>query len=51
MGAGALASEWLDWVPSVLVRLDLPFVIEEPGGLRERVRGLVEHLTSWAGAR
>jgi predicted DNA-binding transcriptional regulator YafY len=38
----------LDWVPSVLAGLDLPFVIEEPEELRERVRALAARLASWA---
>jgi len=41
----------LDWVPSVLAGLDRPFVIEEPGELRERVRALAEQLATYADAR
>jgi predicted DNA-binding transcriptional regulator YafY len=41
----------LDWVPSVLAGLDRPFVIEEPGELRERVRVLAEQLATYAEAR
>jgi predicted DNA-binding transcriptional regulator YafY len=44
-------AERLDWVPSVLARLDRPFVIEEPDELRERVRALAGQLASWAEAR
>jgi predicted DNA-binding transcriptional regulator YafY len=44
-------AERLDWVPSVLVGLGLPFVIEEPDELRDRVRTLAGQLTSWADAR
>jgi predicted DNA-binding transcriptional regulator YafY len=40
----------LDWVPSVLAGLDRPFVIEEPGELRERVRALAERLATYAEA-
>ncbi len=40
--------EQLDWVPSVLAGLGRPFVIEEPGELRERVRALAGQLASWA---
>src|SRR6516164_1501003 len=41
----------LDWVPSVLAGLDRPFVIEEPGELRERVRALAGQLATYADAR
>jgi len=41
----------LDWVPSVLAGLDCPFVIEEPGELRERVRALAGQLATYAEAR
>jgi predicted DNA-binding transcriptional regulator YafY len=41
----------LDWVPSVLAGLDLPFAIEEPDELREQVRALARQLTSWSEAR
>jgi predicted DNA-binding transcriptional regulator YafY len=44
-------AERLDWVASVLAGLDLPFAIEEPDELRERVRALATQLTSWAEAR
>jgi WYL domain len=41
----------VDWVLSVLARLDRPFVIEEPDELRQRVRLLAEQLTAYADAR
>jgi predicted DNA-binding transcriptional regulator YafY len=44
-------AERLDWVPSVLAGLDLPFIIEEPEELRARVRALAARLASWAEAR
>jgi predicted DNA-binding transcriptional regulator YafY len=44
-------AERLDWAPSVLAGLGLPFVIEEPDELRDRVRALAGQLTSWADAR
>ena len=44
-------AERLDWVPSVLAGLGLPFVIEEPDELRDRVRALADQLASWAEAR
>jgi predicted DNA-binding transcriptional regulator YafY len=44
-------AERLDWVPSVLAGLGLPFVIEEPDELRDWVRTLAGQLTSWADAR
>jgi hypothetical protein len=40
----------LDWVPPVLAGLDRPFVIEEPGELRERVRALAQQLATYAEA-
>jgi predicted DNA-binding transcriptional regulator YafY len=43
--------ERLDWVPSVLAGLGLPFVIEEPAELRDRVLALAGELASWAEAR
>jgi predicted DNA-binding transcriptional regulator YafY len=43
--------ERLDWVSSALAGLGLPFVIEEPGELREQVRALAGRLASWAEAR
>jgi predicted DNA-binding transcriptional regulator YafY len=43
--------ERLDWVPSVIAGLGLPFVIEEPDELRDRVRALAGQLASWAEAR
>jgi predicted DNA-binding transcriptional regulator YafY len=44
-------AERLDWVPSVLARLDRPFVIEEPDELRERVHLLAQQLAAYASAR
>ena len=44
-------AERLDWVPLVLAGLGLPFAIEEPDELRERVRALAGQLTSWADAQ
>jgi predicted DNA-binding transcriptional regulator YafY len=44
-------AERLDWVPSVLAGLNCPFVIEEPGELRERVRVLAGQLAAYAEAR
>jgi predicted DNA-binding transcriptional regulator YafY len=41
----------LDWVPPVLAGLGRPFVIEEPGELRERVRALARQLATYAEAR
>jgi predicted DNA-binding transcriptional regulator YafY len=43
--------ERLDWVPSALAGLGLPFVIEEPDELRDRMRALAGQLASWADAR
>jgi hypothetical protein len=43
--------ERLDWVPSVLAGLGLPFVIEEPAELRDGVRALAGQLASWAEAQ
>jgi predicted DNA-binding transcriptional regulator YafY len=45
-----LRAERLDWVPSVLAGLDLPFVIEEPEELRGHVRALAERLAEAADA-
>jgi len=42
--------ERLDWVPAVLAGLGLPFVIEEPGELRDQMRALAAQLASWADA-
>ena len=35
----------LDWLPPLLASLDLPFVIEQPDELRERVLALARRLT------
>jgi predicted DNA-binding transcriptional regulator YafY len=39
-----LRAERLDWVPALLARLDLPFVVEQPAELRELVRALGRRL-------
>lgn len=44
-----LRAERLDWLPGVLASLDLPFVIERPGELRDRVRALAARLAASAG--
>jgi predicted DNA-binding transcriptional regulator YafY len=41
----------LDWVPPFLAGLDRPFIIEEPGELRELVRALAGQLATYADAR
>jgi predicted DNA-binding transcriptional regulator YafY len=43
-----LRAESLDWVPAVLAGLDLPFVIEAPDELRQRVAQLATRLAAWA---
>jgi predicted DNA-binding transcriptional regulator YafY len=43
-----LRVESLDWVPAVLAGLDLPFVIEAPDELRQRVAQLATRLAAWA---
>ncbi|GAA1115376.1 helix-turn-helix transcriptional regulator [Streptomyces javensis] len=45
-----LRAERLEWVPSVLAWLDLPFVIERPDGLRDHVRALAGRLAMCADA-
>jgi predicted DNA-binding transcriptional regulator YafY len=45
-----LTAERLDWVPLLLARLDLPFVIERPPELRDLVRDLGRRLVDGAGA-
>ncbi|MFD8458906.1 helix-turn-helix transcriptional regulator [Streptomyces antimycoticus] len=45
-----LRAERLEWVPSVLAWLDLPFVIEYPDALRDHVRALVHRLDTCADA-
>jgi hypothetical protein len=39
-----IRAESLDWLPAVLAALDLPFVIERPAELRDRVVALAERL-------
>ncbi|TDD58329.1 WYL domain-containing protein [Kribbella antibiotica] len=39
-----LRAERLDWVPAVLAGLDMPFVIETPGELRDHVLQLADRL-------
>jgi predicted DNA-binding transcriptional regulator YafY len=43
-----LRAEKLDWIPPLLASLDLPFVIEQPGELRDLVGALAERLTASA---
>jgi predicted DNA-binding transcriptional regulator YafY len=43
-----LRAERLDWVPSVLAWLNLPFVIEYPETLREHVHALARRLDGYA---
>jgi predicted DNA-binding transcriptional regulator YafY len=43
-----LRAERLDWVPSLLAWLDLPFVIEYPDALRGHVHALARRLTTSA---
>ncbi|MEV5774706.1 helix-turn-helix transcriptional regulator [Streptomyces antimycoticus] len=43
-----LRAERLEWVPSVLAWLDLPFVIEYPDDLRDHVRALAHRLATCA---
>ncbi|MBI0297556.1 YafY family transcriptional regulator [Streptomyces sp. PRKS01-29] len=45
-----LRAERLEWVPSVLAWLDLPFVIEHPDALRDHVRALARRLATCADA-
>jgi predicted DNA-binding transcriptional regulator YafY len=45
-----LTADRLDWVPGVLARLDLPFVIERPAELRDLVRALAARLVESADA-
>ncbi|WP_236790301.1 YafY family protein [Amycolatopsis sp. GM8] len=44
-----LRAERLDWVPSALAWLNLPFVIEYPDALREHVRALAHRMMTSAG--
>lgn len=41
-----IRAESLDWLPAVLAVLDLPFVIERPDELRDRVVALADRLAS-----
>ena len=41
-----IRAESLDWLPAVLAALDLPFVIERPDELRDRVVALAERLAA-----
>jgi predicted DNA-binding transcriptional regulator YafY len=41
-----IRAESLDWLPGVLATLDLPFVIERPGELRDRVIALANRLAA-----
>jgi predicted DNA-binding transcriptional regulator YafY len=43
-----LRAEELDWLPRLLASLDLPFVIEQPAELRERVRAVARRLAESA---
>ncbi|MFJ3666999.1 helix-turn-helix transcriptional regulator [Streptomyces sp. NPDC090106] len=43
-----LRAERLDWLPPVLAALDLPFVVERPGELRDLVTALADRLRSSA---
>jgi hypothetical protein len=41
-----IRAESLDWLPAVLAALDLPFVIERPDELRDRVVALADRLAT-----
>ena len=43
-----LRAERLDWVPAMLAGLPVPFVVEAPEALRDRVRALADRLTAAA---
>ena len=45
-----LRAESLDWLPPLLASLDLPFVIERPGELRDLVLALAARLAASAGS-
>jgi len=45
-----IRAESLDWLPGVLAALDLPFVIDRPAELRERVLALAHRLAASAHA-
>jgi predicted DNA-binding transcriptional regulator YafY len=46
-----IRAESLDWLPGVLAALDLPFVIERPAELRDRVIALADRLRTSALSR
>ena len=46
-----IRAESLDWLPGVLAALDLPFVIERPDELRDRVIALADRLATSGRAR
>ncbi|BCJ50355.1 transcriptional regulator [Actinoplanes sp. NBRC 14428] len=46
-----IRAESLDWLPTVLAALDLPFVIERPDELRDRVLALADRLAASARTR
>jgi predicted DNA-binding transcriptional regulator YafY len=46
-----IQAESLDWLPGVLAALDLPFVIERPAELRDRVVALADRLAASARRR
>jgi hypothetical protein len=41
-----IRGENLDWLPAVLAALDMPFVIERPDELRDRVVALADRLAT-----
>jgi predicted DNA-binding transcriptional regulator YafY len=41
-----IRAESLDWLPAVLAALDLPFVVERPDELRDRIIALAERLAT-----
>jgi predicted DNA-binding transcriptional regulator YafY len=43
-----IRAERLDWLPTVLAALDLPFVVERPDELRARIRALADRLRAAA---
>ncbi|MCA2211375.1 helix-turn-helix transcriptional regulator [Jidongwangia harbinensis] len=45
-----IRAERLDWLPAVLAALDLPFVVERPDDLRDRVLALADRLATSARA-
>jgi predicted DNA-binding transcriptional regulator YafY len=46
-----IRAESFDWLPGVLAALDLPFVIERPNELRDRVVALADRLATWGRVR